>query len=136
MTSQPSPSHTLRRTSLWPMPFMPLKASLRTLSVPTTIPPALDLAVTPERSFRASSGSLLGLLLFIRAAHFFSSVLHLSQAHENEATQTTYRNGNVSHSIRIMLGTRYEHRMRRFSIPPCPSLDLLSKVNFLLFFRR
>ena len=78
MTSHPSSWHTFRMTSLWPMPFLPLKASVRTLNVPTTSSPALDLAFASTRSFRAALRFLRCFLLFFRAAHFLCTVLRFS----------------------------------------------------------
>ena len=64
--------------SLWPMPFLPFKASARILNVPTTSSPALDLAFASTRSFRAALRFLRCLVLFFRAACFLCTVLRFS----------------------------------------------------------
>ena len=62
------------------MPFLPLKSSVRTLNIPTTNSPALDLDFASTRSFRAALRFLRCLLLFFRAAYFLCTVLRFSHA--------------------------------------------------------
>ena len=62
-------------TSLWPMPFLPLKTSVRTLNVPTTTSSGLNLALASTRSSRAALRVLRRLLILFRAAYFLCTVL-------------------------------------------------------------
>ena len=42
------PNMALEMTSLWPMPFLPLKVNVRKLKVPTVSPTALDVILATE----------------------------------------------------------------------------------------
>ena len=79
MASHPTFSQVFRIISAWSMPFVPPKASVRTLNIPTTSSPALDLALASARSFRATLRILPRLLLLVRGSNFLPSTLRFSQ---------------------------------------------------------
>ena len=80
MISQPASLQVFSITSACPMPFVPLISSVRTLYVPTTSSPALDLALAAVRIFRAALRILLlRFLLLFQASDFLPSVHFFSQ---------------------------------------------------------
>ena len=76
--SQPASSQGFGIISAWPTPFVPLKASVRTLCIPTMSSPALHLALAPVRIFRVALRNLSRPLLFFRTSDFLPYILRFS----------------------------------------------------------